>query len=60
MDETPIPDLSSFLTAHPQFYVIQRRNGPGWLIQRMLEDDAEIALQGTYAGNPVYLIQVRR
>jgi hypothetical protein len=56
----PIPDLSSFLTAHPQFYVIQRRNGPGWLIQRMLEDDAEIALQGTYAGNPVYLVQVRR
>ncbi len=56
----PIPDLSSFLTAHPQFYVIQRRNGPGWLIQRMLEDDAEIELQGTYAGNAVYTVQVRR
>ena len=56
----PIPDLASFLTAHPQFYVIQRRNGPSWVIQRMLEDHAEIALQGTYAGNPVYLVQVRR
>ena len=56
----PIPDLSSFLIAHPQFYVIQRGSSPGWLIQRMLEDHAEIALQGTYAGNPVYLVQVRR
>jgi hypothetical protein len=60
MDKTPHPDLSSFLIAHPQFYVIQRGSSPGWLIQRMLEDNAEIALQGTYAGNPVYLVRVRR
>jgi len=58
--ELPIPDLSSFLASHPQFYVVQRGSSPGWLIQRMLEDHAEIALQGAYAGNPVYLVQVRR
>ena len=56
----PIPELSTFLIAHPEFYVIQRGNSPGWLIQRMLEDHAEIALQGSYAGNPVYLVQIRR
>ena len=56
----PIPDLSSFLIVHQQFYVIQRGSSPGWLIQRMREDHAEIELQGTYAGNPVYLVQVRR
>ena len=58
--QLPIPDLLSFLIAHPQFYVIQRGGSPSWLILRMLEDDAEIALQGTYAGNSVYLVQVRR
>jgi len=56
----PITDLSSFLNSHPQFYLIDFASSPGWLVQRMLNDHAEIALQGTYAGNPVYLVQVRR
>lgn len=54
----PITDLSSFLDLNPQFYVIDLPSGPGWLVQRMLKDHADITLQGTYAGNPVYLVQV--
>ena len=52
----PIPDLSSFLNAHPQFYFIQIA-GQDWVI-RGLKDHSEITLQGTYAGNPVYLVSV--
>jgi uncharacterized membrane protein len=55
----PIDDLSSFLKAHPRFYVIQRASAQGWLIGWLLEDHANIDLRGDYAGNLVYLVQVR-
>jgi hypothetical protein len=56
--QLPIPELSSFLNAHPKFYFIQIPQ-QDWVIQRMLEDHADIALQGTYAGNSVYLVDLR-
>jgi hypothetical protein len=54
----PIVDLAPFLSAHQQFYLVQQSGGQGWLLQWLLDDHAEIALQGNYAGNPVYLVQV--
>ena len=56
----PIVDLAPFLKTHPQFYLVQQSGGQGWLLQWLLEGHAEIALQGYYAGNPVYLVQLRR
>jgi hypothetical protein len=56
----PITDLSSFRKSYPQFYVIQVTGSPSWLVQRLLEDHANLALQGTYDGNPVYLVDVNR
>jgi Dolichyl-phosphate-mannose-protein mannosyltransferase len=55
----PIIDLSSFLRSHPRFYVIQLSCCPSWLVDRLLEDRADISLQGTYDGNPVYLVDIR-
>jgi uncharacterized membrane protein len=53
----PVVDLSTFLSAHPQFYFI-RNNEQDWMMQRMIEDHAQIMLQGTYEGHPVYLINL--
>jgi len=55
----PIPDLTLFLSAHPRFYLVQAGSGQSWLLDRMLEEHADVKLQGTYARSPVYLIQVR-
>jgi 4-amino-4-deoxy-L-arabinose transferase-like glycosyltransferase len=53
----PIRDLSSFLSVHPRFYVIGPINGTrDWVVRRLLEEHADIALQGTFAGEPVYLV----
>jgi 4-amino-4-deoxy-L-arabinose transferase-like glycosyltransferase len=55
----PIRDLSSFLSVHPRFYVIGPINGTrDWVVRRMLEEHADIALQGAFAGEPVYLVAV--
>jgi uncharacterized membrane protein len=54
----PVVDLASFLNSHPQFYFIQIAE-QDWVIQRV-KDHAQITLQGTYAGNPVYLVDVHR
>jgi Dolichyl-phosphate-mannose-protein mannosyltransferase len=56
----PVRDLSSFLNSYQQFYVIGRLDGGrDWILQRMLEEHAEIALQGTFGGDPVYIVTVR-
>jgi hypothetical protein len=55
----PVRDLSSFLISYQQFYVIgQLDGGRDWILRRMLEEHAKIALQGTFAGDPVYLVTV--
>jgi hypothetical protein len=58
----PIRDLSSFLSVYPRFYVIgpiSPINGTrDWVVRRMLEEHADIALQGAFAGEPVYLVTV--
>ncbi len=56
----PIVDLSSFLAGHPQFYMIQLSGSPSWLLERLREEHSDMSLQGTYDGNPVYLVSVRR
>jgi hypothetical protein len=53
----PIRDLSSFLSVYPRFYVIDSIHGNrAWVVRRLLEEHADIALQGTFAGEPVYLV----
>lgn len=53
----PIRDLSSLLSMYPRFYVIGPINGTrDWVVRRMLEEQAEIVLQGAFAGQPVYLV----
>jgi hypothetical protein len=54
----PISDLSSFLNAHRRFYVVSPTTTRSWLVQRLAEDHADIAIQGAYAGGLVYLVQV--
>jgi hypothetical protein len=55
----PVRDLSSFLNSYHQFYVIGHLDGDRqWILRRMLEEHAEIGLQGTFGGNPVYLVTV--
>ena len=53
----PIRDLSSFLSVYPRFYVVGPINGNrAWVVRRLLEEHADIALQGAFAGEPVYLV----
>lgn len=55
----PVRDLSSFLNSYQQFYVIGKLHGRrDWILRRMLEEHAKIALQGTFGGEPVYLVTV--
>jgi hypothetical protein len=55
----PVRDLSSFLNSYQQFYVIGYLDGDRqWILRRMLEEHAEIALQGTFGGYPAYLVTV--
>jgi len=53
----PIEDLSRFRNAHPRFYVIAGSKGA--LVQALLQDHAELSLQGTFGGDPVYLVELR-
>jgi hypothetical protein len=53
----PIRDLSSLLSVYPRLYVIGPINGKrDWVVRRMLEEHADITLQGAFAGEPVYLV----
>jgi len=52
----PISDLSSFLSSNHMFYLISDPHG--WMIQRMIETNAEISLQGSFSDKAVFLISV--
>ncbi|MFY9844055.1 MAG: hypothetical protein ACLP0H_22340 [Terriglobales bacterium] len=55
----PVRDLPSFLNSYQEYYVIGSLDGDRqWILRRMLEEHAEIALQGTFGGYPVYLVTV--
>jgi uncharacterized membrane protein len=57
----PIRDLAQFLSEHDSFYYVENRFEPNsWMLQRLIEDHAEISLQGKFAKGPVYFIKVRR
>ena len=61
LDQAPDLDLaSSFLRLRPRFYLIERPEVQGWLIQYLLENShlRSAVFRGTYGGNPVYLVHV--
>ncbi len=54
----PILSLAPFLHESPQFYVVEDSSSPGWLLPRLLEEHANVAYEGTYAGYPVYRVNI--
>ena len=52
----PILSLAPFLHESPEFYVIEDSSSWGWLLPRLLEEHANVAYEGTYAGYPVYRV----
>ena len=59
--QLPITELSPFLDAHPHFYVVGEIAGPrDWIVRWLLKNGADLRFRGTYAGTPVYRVEVQR
>lgn len=54
----PITDLAWFVNGHRRFYLIAGSQGA--LVRWLLQEHAELSLQGTFNGDPVYLVALQR